>query len=170
MATHSWSVWMGYWNALTSPRIETSTSTDWGPYHFESATKNEGKSGFSGSSLFCLLFVLGHCDHLCSCCDWYGLNFRVANRSIFLYRFLNFCVLPVQGQHKNREKYSTECYSDIVVLTLNFPGLGGRGGEEGVIRYWESEEEWFWPFETFSKLKTTFCKYWTSIKIFKSLF
>ena len=29
----------------------------------------------------------------------------------------------------------------------------------------ESEEEWFWPFKPFSKLKTTFCKYWTSIKM-----
>ena len=26
-------------------------------------------------------------------------------------------------------------------------------------------EEWFWPFEPFSKLKAAFCEYWTSIKI-----
>ena len=32
-------------------------------------------------------------------------------------------------------------------------------------RWWESEEEWFWRFENFSKLKTAFCEYWTSIKI-----
>ena len=41
------------------------------------------------------------------------------------------------------------------------------------IRYWVSEEEWFWTFQPFSKLETTFYKYWTSIKSlihpFKSL-
>ena len=30
--------------------------------------------------------------------------------------------------------------------------------------WWESHE-WFWPIKSFSKLKTSFCKYWTSIKI-----
>ena len=29
----------------------------------------------------------------------------------------------------------------------------------------EPEEEWFWRFETFTKLKTAFCEYWKSIKI-----
>ena len=33
-----------------------------------------------------------------------------------------------------------------------------------VLGWWESDEEWFWPFEPFLKLKTTFCIYWTSIK------
>ena len=32
------------------------------------------------------------------------------------------------------------------------------------IRWWEPEEEWFWRFESFLKLKTAFCEYWTSIK------
>ena len=32
-------------------------------------------------------------------------------------------------------------------------------------RWWESEGEYFWRFENFSKLKTAFCEYWTSIKI-----
>ena len=32
------------------------------------------------------------------------------------------------------------------------------------IRWWKPEE-WLWPFESFSKLKTTFCKYRTFIKI-----
>ena len=32
-------------------------------------------------------------------------------------------------------------------------------------RWREPEEEWFWRFEKFSKLKTAFCEYWTSIKI-----
>ena len=29
----------------------------------------------------------------------------------------------------------------------------------------ELQEEWFWWFEPFSKLKTTFCEYWISIKM-----
>ena len=33
-----------------------------------------------------------------------------------------------------------------------------------LIGRWDSQE-WFWSFEHFWKLKTTFCKYWTSIKI-----
>ena len=33
-----------------------------------------------------------------------------------------------------------------------------------VIGWWESDKEWFWPFEHLWKLKTTFCIYWTSIK------
>ena len=33
------------------------------------------------------------------------------------------------------------------------------------IEWWEPEEEWFWPFKPFLKLKTTFCKYWRLIKI-----
>ena len=37
------------------------------------------------------------------------------------------------------------------------------------VGWWEPEEEWFWPFKPFSKLKTTFCKYWTLIKIKISL-
>ena len=31
-------------------------------------------------------------------------------------------------------------------------------------RWWEPEEEWFWQFGNFSKLKTAFCEYWSSIK------
>ena len=33
------------------------------------------------------------------------------------------------------------------------------------IGWWETIKEWFWPFESFSRLKTTFFKYRTSIKI-----
>ena len=33
------------------------------------------------------------------------------------------------------------------------------------IAWWDSEDEWFWLFKSFSKLKTTFTIYWTSIKI-----
>ena len=41
-------------------------------------------------------------------------------------------------------------------------GGGGRG--DFVTRWWEPAE-WFWWFKAFSKLKTAFCEYWTSIKI-----
>ena len=34
-----------------------------------------------------------------------------------------------------------------------------------LIEWWEPEEGWFWQFKPFSKLKTAFCEYWTSIKI-----
>ena len=50
-----------------------------------------------------------------------------------------------------------------------------RGGEGGKLplpvglkffaKWWELEEGWFWQFKPFSKLKTAFCEYWTSIKI-----
>ena len=30
---------------------------------------------------------------------------------------------------------------------------------------WEPKQEWFWPFEHFSKLKTAFSEYWPSTKI-----
>ena len=33
------------------------------------------------------------------------------------------------------------------------------------IGRWESKKKWFWSFEPLSKLKMTFCKYWTLIKI-----
>ena len=32
-------------------------------------------------------------------------------------------------------------------------------------RSWEPEEEWFWQFKNFSKLKTAFFEYWASIEI-----
>ena len=48
---------------------------------------------------------------------------------------------------------------------------GGGGGGGGHLNggnfftvWMESEEEWFWQFEPFLKLKPVFCEYWTSIK------
>ena len=35
--------------------------------------------------------------------------------------------------------------------------------------WWGTKEEWSGPFQPFSKLKTTFCKYWTLIKIKNSI-
>ena len=53
-----------------------------------------------------------------------------------------------------------------------FPNRG-RGGGRNQKFYWgdfftrwmEPKEEWFWQFEPFSKLKTAFREYWTSVKI-----
>ena len=44
---------------------------------------------------------------------------------------------------------------------------GGDGNFAWRIRFtwWWKPEKWFWPFEPFSRPKTTFCKYWTFIKI-----
>ena len=71
----------------------------------------------------------------------------------------------------------------FVPLMQGFPnsGKGWEGGElnspqwgrENRRFYWgtfftgskEPEDEWFWWFEPFLKLKTAFCEYWTSIKI-----
>ena len=44
-------------------------------------------------------------------------------------------------------------------------GNGNFAGGNFFIGWWEPEEEWFWQFEPFLKLKTAFCEYWTSIKI-----
>ena len=49
----------------------------------------------------------------------------------------------------------------VLVIAL---GRGGGGVAEG-IRWWQAEEKWIWPYEPFSKLETTFCKYWASVKI-----
>ena len=51
----------------------------------------------------------------------------------------------------------------------SFPDFVSKSSEhcwgDFFTRWWESEEEWFWRFENFSKLKTAFCEYWTLIKI-----
>ena len=44
-------------------------------------------------------------------------------------------------------------------------GIGNFAGGDFFTGWWDSEEEWFWRFEPFSKLKTAFCKYWTSTEI-----
>ena len=45
-------------------------------------------------------------------------------------------------------------------------GMGNFGeGRDFFIGWWQSVKEWFWPFKLFSKPKTPFRKYWTSIKL-----
>ena len=57
-------------------------------------------------------------------------------------------------------------YNNIfVIYDIYGEEMGKSTSDIFFIDCWESDEEWSWPFEPFSKLKTTFCKYWTSIKI-----
>ena len=80
------------------------------------------------------------------------------------------------GQSKNCSslygiKASLKLINDL--QTQSFPnsskGLGDWkfywGGGIFFTGWREPEEEWFWEFKPFSKLKTAFCEYWTSIKI-----
>ena len=63
--------------------------------------------------------------------------------------------------------------SDLLTIRPRIFQIALRGGERLEIllgedffnRWLEPGEDWFWAFETFSKLKTDFCEYWTSIKI-----
>ena len=51
---------------------------------------------------------------------------------------------------------------------VNSPSGGNQKfywGENVFTGWREPEEEWFWLFEPFSKLKAAFCEYWTWIKI-----
>ena len=43
-------------------------------------------------------------------------------------------------------------------------GIKNFAGMNFFIRWWEPEEEWFWPLGLFSKLKATSCKYRALIK------
>ena len=47
--------------------------------------------------------------------------------------------------------------------------LSSRGWGWDICQEEFSEREWFWPLKSFSKLKTTFCEYWTLIKIKTSM-
>ena len=64
-------------------------------------------------------------------------------------------------------------YDKVFQIAIRRGGKRGGEGVEGIIRnfftgWWEPEEEWFWRLELFSKLKTAFCEYWTSIKFKKT--
>ena len=48
-------------------------------------------------------------------------------------------------------------------------GMKNFAGGNFFIQLWESDRKWFWPFDSFSKLKRTFCNYRTSIKIKTSM-
>ena len=54
---------------------------------------------------------------------------------------------------------------DWEVSPTNEGGMGNLWRGIFFIGWWEPKVEWFWLFEPFSKLKITFCKYWTLIKI-----
>ena len=52
---------------------------------------------------------------------------------------------------------------------MSFPDFVSKSSDhywgDFFTRWWEPNEEWFWRFKNFSKLKTAFCEYWTLIKI-----
>ena len=57
----------------------------------------------------------------------------------------------------------------FLAIFQGFPNNGKGWGGKSPRPYWvkgkEPEEEWFWLFDFFSKIKTALCEYWTSIKI-----
>ena len=55
--------------------------------------------------------------------------------------------------------------SRIFQIVLRSKGNGKFSLWDFSIGWLEYDNEWFWPLKPFSKLKTTFCKYWTFIKI-----
>ena len=55
--------------------------------------------------------------------------------------------------------------SRVFQIVLRDRGDGKFAWRDFFIGWWESDKEWFWPIEPFSKLKTIFFKYWTLIKI-----
>ena len=77
-----------------------------------------------------------------------------------LYNLL-VCALPrvfqiaVRGGGREGGKFPSPVRGSEILL---------RGGDF-FTGWWRPEEEWFWQFKPFSKLKTVFCYYRTSIKI-----
>ena len=53
----------------------------------------------------------------------------------------------------------------VFQIVLRGRGMGNLPRGNFSVGWWESGKEWFLPLKPFSKLKTTFCKYWTLIKI-----
>ena len=56
-------------------------------------------------------------------------------------------------------------FSSVFHIVVRGRGDGEFTWGDFSTGWWESDKEWFWPLEPFSKLSTTFCKYWTLIKI-----
>ena len=58
-------------------------------------------------------------------------------------------------------------FTFLVSVLLYIPKRGNRKFYWGdfFTEWRKPEEEWFWRFGLFSKLKTAFCEYWTSSKI-----
>ena len=74
--------------------------------------------------------------------------------------------------HDIQNWYSVQGFLKTIIRDGGIPRSGKRDGKFccGLfIEWWESEEEWIWQFQPFLKLKTTFYKYWTSIKIKNSM-
>ena len=55
--------------------------------------------------------------------------------------------------------------SRVFQTALRGGGMENLSGTNFSIRWWESHKEWFWPLKPFLRLKATFSKYWTLIKV-----
>ena len=92
-----------------------------------------------------------------------------------MFLFFYFHHFNVPDNKRQKEKYYVLFFTCITVFFLVVRGIGEGGSEILLGGYWVkvtwvtgwrwAEKEWFWQFEPFSKLKTTFCDYWTLIKI-----
>ena len=47
----------------------------------------------------------------------------------------------------------------VFQIAVEGGGIGHFGRGDFFTGWWEPEDEWFWPFEPFPKLKTAFCEY-----------
>ena len=63
--------------------------------------------------------------------------------------------------------YKSYCFFHLKLKEFYWPcqKVVNTAGGNFFAGWWEPKEEWFWRFKPFSKLKTTFCEYLTSIKI-----
>ena len=87
--------------------------------------------------------------------------------SIYVYSVAFYCIFMFSKCSIQYIKYYT-------VFQIALRGMGDSPGWKIMgnfaagnffMNWWESDEEWFWSRKTFSKLKTTFHRYWTSIEI-----
>ena len=68
------------------------------------------------------------------------------------------------GQDKKSLISTFACFLTATAIVSFLEGRLGTAGGIFFTRWWEPDKEWLWWFENFSKLKTAFCEYWTSIK------
>ena len=61
--------------------------------------------------------------------------------------------------------YSRKKNSRVFQIVVRGGGIRNFCWGDFFTRWRKPEEEWFWQFKPFSKLKTAFCEYWASIKI-----
>ena len=108
---------------------------------------------------------------------WVSYSFKVDFDCSSLYRSMYFwCDDTTLKKVFSREKLNLTRnkqtnfnklgpVSRVFQVTLRGGGKGYLSGENFSIGWWEFYKDWFWSLKPFSKLKATFCKYWTLMKI-----